>query len=156
MSRHQDRRQGPRKSQRGLCFSPEAWAAIRERFRTDLPKIIAGSDPFLAPAKVPFLWGRAVPRDCYKVLDAVCEVTKYSHKEVMGQRSAVRYARPRQILWCLLREFVPSMTDAEIARFAGRHQSSIAHGLRVMEDAKRFEPKTNAVYRGAKRLLGRA
>ena len=132
-------------------MSPEAQMAIRKRWHADLPLVLEGKDPFLTPRDTDL---ESVPEvDCFEVMDAVCEVTNLNRDEIMGQQRRRCVARPRQIIYALLRARHPAMMDAEIARFMGRHQTTIAHGVKQITRFMEYEPETKRVYHEAERRL---
>ena len=132
-------------------MNTEAHAAIRDSFRKALPEILEGRDPHLALHDT-----RLGPEaDCLNILEVVCEVSGVTEDEMRGRRRERRISRPRQIVYALIHKRQPMMMDAEIARFMGRHQTSIAHGIRQIIVFMELEPETRRIYHEAKRRLAR-
>lgn len=130
-------------------MTPEQQTAIRKRFHEDLPELLEGRDPYLAPHDA-----RLGPEaDCLNILEAVCEASGVTEDEMRGQQREREKSRPRQVVYALIRARHPTMMTAEIARFMGRHQTSVAHGIRQIGAFMELEPDTRRIYHEAKRRL---
>ncbi len=127
--------------------------ALCAQFRADLPELLEGRDPFFARYAGALNRPRTTDEDCFEVLNAVCEAAGISRAAIMGDRLSRIVARPRQVAYALIRERHPDMMDAEIARFMRRHQTTIAHGLKMIRSFMLYEPETKRVYDEAKAAL---
>jgi chromosomal replication initiator protein len=73
------------------------------------------------------------------VLEAVARLYRIDAHEIVGPSRSAEIARPRFVAYWLLRR-VCGWSAARVGRTFGRDESTVNHGLRVIERARAAEP----------------
>ena len=137
---------------------------ILDSFHKALPVILEGRDP------EPMCWAsngklRAWDRPPVirigptneMILATVCEVAGESRESILGRRTAIHLARPRQVACYLIQEYRPRLSLPQIGHFmGGKDHTTVIHAIRRIRALLEHDDFTQQLYHEVKRRLARA